>query len=271
MGSIYAVETKDLTKIYKQSVAAVSDFNINIESGRIYGLLGRNGAGKTTLMKMLVGLVYPTSGEFTIFGNKYDNMVSKKIGAIIENNGFYGNLTGRKKSELIASLRGIKTIDKSIIEEFNLSEVIDRNYKEYSMGMKQSLRLVASILHEPKLLILDEPCNALDPINIKNTNSYLEKISSNKGITIVVSSHILSEIEDIADEIIVMDNGKLIENVDMQTLRKKLERFTEIAVSDINSSAEVLRSININDFQIIEDRIQIKERIEDLSVVKKID
>ena len=214
----FIIETKQLTKKYKGELA-VSNVNLHIKKGSIYGLLGRNGAGKTTLMKMLLGLTPPTSGTFTLF----EKQLYPRIGALIETPGFYPNLTGTENLEIFARLRNLNASHtvKNALETVGLPFRDKKLFREYSLGMKQRLGLANALLHHPQLLILDEPTNGLDPIGIAEIRDFLKTLCKDHGKTLLVSSHILSEIDLLADDIGILDRGVLLEECSIKTLKEK--------------------------------------------------
>ncbi len=210
----YIIETKNLSKIYYNNTV-VDSINMHVEKGKIYGLLGKNGAGKTTTMCMLLNLAYPTSGEIYLFGKnskKYTKEIYSNIGSIIETPGFYENLTAYENLKIISKLRKdfYPQNINLVLEMVNLENSKSKKFKDFSLGMKQRLGIAAAIMHNPELLILDEPINGLDPFGIKEIRTLLKRLSHEYGITILISSHILSEIENIADVIGIMDKGILI-------------------------------------------------------------
>ena len=218
----YVIETNNLSKIYSKN-RVVDSVNMHVEKGKIYGLLGKNGAGKTTTMCMLLNLTYPTSGDIYLFGKNTkssSNDIYSKIGSIIETPGFYENLTAYENLKIIAKIRG--DYDSfhinAVLKMVNLENAKSKKYKDFSLGMKQRLGIAAAIMHSPELLILDEPINGLDPFGIKEIRTLLKRLSHEFGITILISSHILSEIENIADVIGFMDNGVLIEEISKENL-----------------------------------------------------
>lgn len=221
----FIIETKQLTKKYKGELA-VSNVNLHIKKGSIYGLLGRNGAGKTTLMKMLLGLTPPTSGTFTLFDQTltgHEKQLYPRIGALIETPGFYPNLTGTENLEIFARLRNLNASHtvKNALETVGLPFRDKKLFREYSLGMKQRLGLANALLHHPQLLILDEPTNGLDPIGIAEIRDFLKKLCKDHGKTLLVSSHILSEIDLLADDIGILDRGVLLEECSIKTLKEK--------------------------------------------------
>ena len=245
----YVIETNNLSKIYSKT-KVVDSISMHVEKGKIYGLLGKNGAGKTTTMCMLLNLTYPSSGEVFLFGKnpkKNSREVYKRIGSIIETPGFYENLTAYENLEIIARLRGDYDPFKitSVLEMVNLTDAKSKKFKDFSLGMKQRLGIAAAIMHSPELLILDEPINGLDPFGIKEIRQLLKRLSHEFGITILISSHILSEIENIADVIGFMDNGVLIEEITKEELFERRNKFVEFEVSNINSAVDILNDVGL--------------------------
>lgn len=196
--SNYIIETKNLTKQYGTQ-KSVADLNIHVKKGRIYGLLGRNGAGKTTTMKMLLGLTQPTSGEVKLWGKPLrgnEKKILPRIGSLIESPGFYPNLTATENLRIFATLRGVPSSHaiNDALDLVGLPYKDKKLFSQYSLGMKQRLAIALAIMHDPELLILDEPINGLDPIGIAEVRSFIRDLCNERGKTILISSHILSEI-----------------------------------------------------------------------------
>jgi len=238
------IETRQLTKAYGDQTA-VNNVNLHAKKGRIYGLLGRNGAGKTTIMKMLLGLTSITFGEAYIFGQNIkgnEKRIYPRIGAIIETPGFYPNLTGTENLEIFAKLRGTTKPDavKKALEIVGLPYKDKKVFGKYSLGMKQRLGIANAILHDPELLILDEPTNGLDPIGIAEVRNFIRNLCVEHGKTILISSHILSEISLLADDIGIIHNGVLLEECSMAELQKKNSRYIRLQVSDTTKAAVIL-------------------------------
>ena len=217
------VTTEHLTKKYK-SFIAVNDVSLHIRKGSIYGFLGPNGAGKSTTMKMLLGLTAPTKGVFTIDGKQFpaDRIpILKEIGSFIESPSFYANLTGRENLDII---RRILELPKSAVDDalelVGLSEFADRLAKKYSLGMKQRLGLAGALLGRPPILILDEPTNGLDPSGIHEIRNLIKSLPDLYDCTILISSHMLSEIELIADDIGILNHGHLLFEGSLDELRQ---------------------------------------------------
>jgi len=254
----YIIETKNLTKQYGNQ-KSVANLNMHVQKGRIYGLLGRNGAGKTTTMKMLLGLTTPTSGEVLIWEKPLRNNEKKllpRIGSLIESPGFYPNLTATENLRIFAALRGV-TSRHAIEDALDLVRLPYKDKKlfsQYSLGMKQRLAIALAIMHEPELLILDEPINGLDPIGIAQVRSFIRQLCDERGKTILISSHILSEIELLADDIGIINHGSLLEEESLKELEKKSSKHINFTVSDTAQAARILESVfNENKFSIQDD------------------
>ena len=254
----FIIETNNLTKQYG-SQKCVDSLSIHIKEGRIYGLLGRNGAGKTTTMKMLLNLTKPTSGEVKIFGKNIstnDKTILPRIGSLIESPGFYPNLTGTENLEIFAALRGVPA-QNAVKETMELVGLPFRNkklYSKYSMGMKQRLAIALAVMHDPELLILDEPTNGLDPIGIAEIRSFIRGLCDARGKTILISSHILSEIALLVDDIGIIDHGALLEEETLAELKKKNRKYVHFTVSSSAQAARVLETVfNRKDFQVLDD------------------
>ena len=214
------IQTSQLTKKYGDQTT-VNQVNLHVKRGRIYGLLGRNGAGKTTIMKMILGLTSATSGSVELFGSTLsgnEKLLYPRIGAMIEAPGFYPNLTGTENLEIFARLRGTASNHavKHALEIVGLPYQDKKTFGKYSLGMKQRLGIANAILHDPELLILDEPTNGLDPIGISEMRDFMKKLSTQQGKTILISSHILSEISLLADDVGILDHGVLLEESSMK-------------------------------------------------------
>lgn len=247
----YVIETNHLSKKYSNNLV-VDSVDMHVERGKIYGLLGKNGAGKTTTMCMLLNLTYPTSGDIYLFGKntkKYSSELYSNIGSIIETPGFYENLTAYENLKIISKIRGNYNPYNinSVLEMVNLGNENSKKFKDFSLGMKQRLGIAAAIMHSPELLILDEPINGLDPFGIKEIRALLKRLSHEFGITILISSHILSEIENLADVIGFMDNGVLIEEIAREDLRDRLDKYVEFEVSDIDSAVNIFSQLELNE------------------------
>lgn len=273
--SEYVIETKQLTKVYGDQTA-VNAVNLHVKRGQIYGLLGRNGAGKTTIMKMILGLTPITSGEADIFGKNIkgqEKRVYPRIGAIIETPGFYPNLTGTENLEIFARLRGTAAPNavKNALEVVGLPYKDKKLFGKYSLGMKQRLGIANAILHDPELLILDEPTNGLDPIGIAEVRDFIKDLSVERGKTILISSHILSEIQLLADDIGIIDHGVLLEESSMNELKKKNSKYILLQVSDVSKAALILeRQFQLKNYSVQDDHtLRLYDTSLDMGAVNK--
>ena len=219
----YIITTEKLTKKYKNFIS-VNNVSLHIRKGSIYGFLGPNGAGQSTTMKMLLGLTAPSKGSFTIDGKHFPDdrlTILKEIGSFIESPSFYANLTGRENLDII---RRILKLSKSSVEDalelVGLTEYGDRLAKKYSLGMKQRLGLAGALLGRPPILILDEPTNGLDPSGIHEIRNLVKSLPSLYDCTVLISSHMLSEIELMADDIGILNHGHLLFEGSLDDLRQ---------------------------------------------------
>lgn len=217
------ITTSHLTKKYK-SFTAVSDVSLHIQKGRIYGFLGPNGAGKSTTMKILLGLTAPTKGSFTIDGKHFPDdrlAILKEIGSFIESPSFYANLTGRENLDIIRRILDLpeNAVDDAL-ELVGLTAFGDRLAKKYSLGMKQRLGLAEALIGRPPILILDEPTNGLDPSGIHEIRNLIKALPALYDCTVLISSHMLSEIELIADDIGILNHGQLLFEGELNELRQ---------------------------------------------------
>ena len=249
------IQTKELTKKYGEQTV-VNQVNLHVKKGRIYGLLGRNGAGKTTSMKMMLGLTAATSGSIELFGSPLwgnEKTIYPRIGAMIEHPGFYPNLTGTENLEIFAKLRGTASNHavKHALELVGLPYKDKKTFGKYSLGMKQRLGIANAILHDPELLILDEPTNGLDPIGIAEMRNFMKNLSTQQGKTILISSHILSEIALLADDVGILDQGVLLEESSMEELKKRNAKYILLEVSDIPKTLLILeRNFQVQEYSV---------------------
>lgn len=239
--------TRQLTKKYGD-ITAVENINLNVRKGRIYGLLGRNGAGKTTIMKMVLGLISISSGEIEIFGKQLkgnEKDIYTRIGSIIETPGFYSYLTGTENLEFFSRLRGTikKNAVKGALEIVGLPYKDKKPFSSYSLGMKQRLGIANAILNDSEILILDEPTNGLDPVGIVEIRKFLQSLCHEQGKTIIISSHILSEISLLADDIGILHDGHLLKEISMNELEEKNKKYIEIKVNHVPIAAQLLENV----------------------------
>jgi ABC-2 type transport system ATP-binding protein len=252
------IQLKEVTKKYNDT-EVVSDVTMAIEKGRIYGFLGPNGAGKTTIMRMILNLVKPTMGCIQVFGETIKNdsyTYLKRIGSIVEYPVFYDKLTAMGNLKFHCEYMGF--YDKKKIEEVldlvDLNGAEDKIVSEFSLGMKQRLGIARAMITSPELLILDEPINGLDPLGIKAIRELFLKLRNDYGTTLLISSHIITEIEQVADEIGVIDRGKLIKEVSMEQVRRDAIQYLDIQVDDIKKATAILDTrLKINNYKLISD------------------
>ena len=217
------IETQNLTKTYGD-FTAVSHLNLHIRKGSVYGFLGPNGAGKSTTMKMFLGLTQPTEGSFHIDGKTYPSdrvPILKEVGSFIEAPAFYGNLSGEENLDIIRRILGLPR--SSVDDAFELAGLTQhkkRLARKYSLGMKQRLGLAGALIGRPPILILDEPTNGLDPVGIHEIRTLIRSLPEKYNCTVLVSSHLLSEVELMADEVGILNHGRLLFEGPLEELRR---------------------------------------------------
>lgn len=252
------VKTNKLTKKYK-NYTALDAADMTVYREDIYGLIGRNGAGKTTIMKLLTGLTYKTSGEFELFGKTGAEAANevRRIGSLIENPAFFGNLTAYQNLCYYSCQKGIT--DRSQIDEalkmVGLTENKNKKYKKFSLGMKQRLGIAFAMLDAPDLMILDEPINGLDPIAISELRTTFRKLNTERGITLIISSHILSELYAVANRFLFIDNGKVIKEATKQELDLECSRCIVLRSENIKRAVTVIEDkLGLSDYKVIDNR-----------------
>lgn len=254
----YILQTSHLSKMI-DGKQLVTDVNIHVKKGEVYGFLGPNGAGKTTVMKMLTNLWKPTSGTVALFGkalekNSYE--VLKRMGSIIEFPTFYDHMSGKDNLQLHCEYMGY--YNKGSVEEalgmLGLSDAADKPAGSYSLGMKQRLGIARAILCKPELVILDEPTNGLDPAGMKQIRDLFRMLCTEYGMTLMISSHLLPEIESIADTVGVIHHGKMMKEISMKEIAETNTAYIELAVEDTKKAAYVLaEKMQLSNFKIVND------------------
>lgn len=264
----YILQTDHLTKRI-DGKEIVTDVNLHIKKGEIYGFLGPNGAGKTTVMKMLTNLWKPTEGRIELFGETLTPQsyeVLKRIGSIIEFPVFYDHMTGYDNLKMHCEYMGYYhhgSIENAL-DMLELSEAAKKPVKNYSLGMKERLGIARAILCRPELLILDEPTNGLDPAGMKQIRSLLKMLCTEYGITIMLSTHILSEIEPVADTVGVIHHGRMIQEISMKEIEQMSLAYIELTTTDTERAACVMNDkLGLTNFKILENG---EVRIYDVSV-----
>lgn len=247
----YIIETKNLSKKYGDKLA-VNSVNMHIRPGDIYGFIGRNGAGKTTAMKMILGLTRPTSGEIKLFGSTDLNKERAKIGSLIEAPGIYKNCTAYENMKRFSILfGGTESEIISLLSFVGLADTGNKKAGEFSLGMKQRLGIAIALLGNPKVLILDEPINGLDPSAIKEIRDLIIKLNQEKGVTILISSHLLDELAKITTTYGIINNGVLVEEVSAEELAERCRKSLMVKVSDSEKAISILKEkglVSENDY-----------------------
>lgn len=259
------VEINNLCKTYKDT-KAVSHVNMTIKKGDVYGFIGRNGAGKSTTLKMIVGLIFPTSGQIKLFGESRNKFTDRRIGSLIENPGLYPNLSAYDNMELKAIAMGLKDKEK-IIELLNLVKLDFKSkkiVKKFSLGMKQRLAIALALLGNPDLLILDEPINGLDPEGIRQIREVIQYLNENKKMTIIISSHILGELSKVATRYGIIRDGQMIEEISAKELDQKCRDYLSLKVEQVEKAIPLLENdLGIYDYIVHENNeIRIYDNIE---------
>ncbi|MBG9737902.1 ABC transporter ATP-binding protein [Paenibacillus alvei] len=234
------VATRGLSKFYNH-VCRVNNINLEVLEGEIYGFLGPNGAGKSTTLKMLLGLAKPTDGRITLFGQelgKHRRAILNQIGSLIESPSYYGHLTGLENMRVMQKLRGVpsKNMEESL-RIVRLENQKNKQVEHYSLGMKQRLGIAMALISYPKLLILDEPTNGLDPAGIGEIRELIKSLPRQYGITVLLSSHLLSEIEQIATSVGIISDGNLLYQGKMETLQERNRSSLAIRTSNNTAAA----------------------------------
>ena len=258
----YILRTLKLTKSFK-GVEALTNVSISVKKGEIYGLLGPNGAGKTTLMKLITNLIKPTAGRIELFDEELTNEafhLNERMGSIIEKPVFYEKLSGKENLEMHCEYMGY--FKEGAIEEslklVGLDYIDDKKVGNYSLGMKQRLGIARAILTKPDLLILDEPIQGIDPEGIQEIRDLFKKLANVYGMTILISSHILSEIELVADRVGVIEKGVLVDELDIKDLERKESKFIEISCTNMRRALAVLDEIiPRGGYKIFEDKVRV--------------
>ena len=236
---------------------AVDGFHISIEKGQLYGLIGPNGAGKSTVMKMILNLIQPEAGEVQLFGEKVTDQsyeVFKRVGSIIENPYFYEKMTARQNLELHCDYMGFPNKERidEVLQMVDLQNVEGKQICHYSLGMKQRLAIARAILAKPEFLILDEPINALDPEGIREMRNLFQRLNQEDETTIFISSHILSEVDLIADTIGIIQHGNLLAELPMEEIHKHQTEYISLQVDDVAHAATLLEQMDITNFSVLD-------------------
>lgn len=249
------LKTERLCKSYR-NFTALDNVDMTVYRGDIYGLIGRNGAGKTTAMKIITGLTDKSGGEFEIFSKRGSSAEreKKRIGCLIENPAFFGGLTAYQNLKYYAFQKGItdmRQIDEALAL-VNLSEVKNKKFRKFSLGMKQRLGIAFAMMDNPDLIILDEPINGLDPIGISELRETFRKLNAERGITFIISSHILSELYVTANRFLIIDKGRVLKEITKKELDLECMRCIAIKTSDTKGAVTVMEKSGITDYKVID-------------------
>lgn len=265
----YILSTSGLTKQYGKQ-KAVNNVNIHIRQGDIYGLIGRNGAGKTTVLKMISGLAAPTEGEFTLFGKSGGETakVMNRVGTLIEAPGVYREMSAAGNIKLKCIAMGVRK--KGVVEELlktvGLENAGRKAVKNFSLGMKQRLGIALALVGDTDLVVLDEPINGLDPQGIAEIRETIERLNREKGITFIISSHILEELSKIATSYGIIHNGELLQELTKEELMSRCMERIELVTDDTARAATVLEDMGITQYKVVDKTtIQIYERLNGVS------
>ena len=278
---MYIVETNDLVKKYGKHVV-IDKVNMHIPGGSIYGFVGENGSGKTTIMRLLTGLAEPTAGGFSLFGvsNKSNKIYEKRreMSAIVETTSLVPSMTALDNMIFQEMYLGITLTPEQrmdLLTKVHLENVGKKKVKNFSLGMKQRMGIALALLNHPKLMLLDEPMNGLDPQGIAELRDLLIELNKSEGITVLISSHILSELEKIASVYGFISHGKLIEELTVEELQERCRKSLKIKVDDIKHLEEVLKKLKIKEYKIfpngdakIYDDVDIGKIVSDLAMNK---
>lgn len=244
----YILQTQNLTKKF-QTTEVVHSLDIKLRKETVYGFLGPNGAGKSTTIRMLLGLLTPTEGEIEIFGKNLQSnkkTILSEIGSLVENPSLYNHLSGQENLEIYQTLLRVspkKT--KEVLSLVQLTKYKDRKVKHFSLGMRQRLAIAIALLNDPKLIILDEPTNGLDPAGIRKMRKFIGDLPKEKGVTVLLSSHMLHEIEQVAEDVGIINKGKLLFQGSLKALKMKLKGGYIINTNDNKKTATILRESNL--------------------------
>ncbi|MFP7442968.1 ABC transporter ATP-binding protein [Bacillus infantis] len=254
----YVLTTSQLSKKYQKNMA-LDKVSVKIKKGSIYGFIGQNGAGKSTLIRVITGLAYPTAGTFELFGKSNERDIieaRKRIGTIIEGPALYPQMTAKENLEAHRLLKGIpgKECIGKTLKLVGLQDTGKKKAKNFSLGMKQRLGLAIALLGDPEFLILDEPINGLDPMGVVEIRELLKKLNREYGITILISSHILSELHLLATHYGIIHKGELLEQLSAKELQEKCQQYLHIKVDDPSKAATIIESrLSAPDFEVMPD------------------
>lgn len=270
------LKTELLTKTYKQ-FDALKEVSITLNEGRIYGLIGKNGAGKTTLMRMIAGLSFPTSGTLELFGyssyREYQREL-RRIGALIENPSMDRKLTAKENLTVHRMMRGIpdKNVEQELLETVGLQDVGKKKVKDFSLGMRQRLGIAIALLASPELLILDEPTNGLDPVGVVEIRNLIKRLSEDRKITVLISSHNLPELYQTATDYIIIDKGMIKKELSLSELEGKCQHYIQVECDEPEKLVTIIQTkLKTEEFKVMQDKsIRLYDYLDDRKKVAKI-
>ena len=261
----YILTTQDLTKMYGKA-CAVKDINLHVKAGEIYGLIGRNGAGKTTIMRVISGLSKATSGSYQLHGeNKHG------VGVLIENPGIYPSKSAKENLKLKSIAMGCDSDDyiDNLLETVGLENTGKKKAGSFSLGMRQRLGIALALVGDPRMIVLDEPINGLDPQGIVEVRQTLEKLKEEKGITIMISSHILDELSRLADTFGIVHEGKLIDEFNMNDLQDRCGQYVLLRTDNNEKAISTLSKMGYNNLGTEDDALKIVDAVGDTVAINK--
>jgi len=271
----YVLKTKNLTKSYR-GTKVLQEVSLTLEAGKIYGLIGRNGAGKTTLMRLISGLAFPTEGSIELFGKSDKAGLQterKRLGCMIEYPSFIPYMTAEENLNYHRMIRGVpsKTIVKELLEMVGLSDTGKKTARNFSLGMKQRLGIAIALLSDPELLILDEPINGLDPVGVIEIRKLLAKLCEERQITIIISSHNLPELYQLATNYLIINEGQIKQAITLEELDEKCRHYFLIGCNQPEQLVSVLEmELNTRSFKVMPDKtVKLYDYIEDRNLVAK--
>lgn len=267
----YILTTDNLTKIYGKKKAA-DGVSLHVKTGEVYGLIGRNGAGKTTVLKMICGLSTPTSGSFTFMGRNANEIgvYAQKIGSLIESPGIFPKMSAFQNLKLKAIVLGRNddAYIRSLLDQVGLSDAGNKNAGSFSLGMKQRLGIALALIGEPEFIVLDEPINGLDPQGIAEMRGIIGRLSKEKGMTVIVSSHILDELAKVADSFGIIHEGKLIDEFSAEKLSQMCSQYILLRVGEPETVEEILKNCGITKYTVTDEgAIKITSEVKDTSAL----
>ena len=273
--SEYILKTSNLTKKYK-NYKAINNVSLSLEAGKIYGLIGRNGAGKSTFMKLIAGLSYPDEGHIELFGHTKESEIQlerKRIGCMIESPSINLSMTAKENMKLHRIIRGIpdEKIEDELLSLLDINNTGKKKVKNFSLGMKQRLGIAITLINSPEFLILDEPINGLDPLGVVEIRKLLTKLCTEQNMTILISSHNLPEMYQLATDYIFINKGEIIQTLSLEELDEYCRHYLLIKSTDVYKLVNVIeRKLNTTNFKVMPDNsVQLFDYIDDKELVGK--